>query len=78
MRTAQQCGRISKEDSGFRRRSFSVRMRVGIMETLHGKESAPNAGESEPVKLELRGKTQGKHTHNDNHSDSKDHLDFEG
>lgn len=58
---ALQCGQISKEESEFLRRSCSARMPVGIMGTLHGKASAPSAGEREHVKPEPRDKTQGKH-----------------
>lgn len=58
---ALQCGQISKEESEFLRRSCSARTPVGIMETLHGKASAPSAGGRERVKPEPRDRTQGKH-----------------
>ena len=60
--TAQRCGLTSTEESEFLRRSCSVRVPVGIMETLHGKASAPSAGGREPVQLEPRDKTRGKAT----------------
>lgn len=58
---ALQCGQISNEESEFLSRSCFARTPVGIMETLHGKASAPSAGGREHVQLEPRDKTQGTH-----------------
>lgn len=71
---ALQCGPISKEESEFLRRSCSARTPVGIMETLHGKASAPSAGEREHVQPEPRDKTQGNHAAYNDHSDSREHF----
>lgn len=52
-------------------------MPVGITETLHGKVSAPNAGESDPVQLELRYKMRGTRPAHKSNSDSKHHLNLD-
>lgn len=48
------------------------------METRHGKASAPSAGESESerVQLEPSDRTQGEHTADNSHTDSREHLDL--
>lgn len=74
----QPCGQISKEESESLRRSCSARTPAGIMETRHGKASAPSAGESESerVQLEPSDRTQGEHTADNGHTDSLEHLDL--
>lgn len=60
-RKTRQCGRrrINREGYEFPRRSCCVRMPVGIMGTLRGKDSAPSAGGNEPERTEPPDMTSG-------------------